>query len=47
VSSPRTQKEAILEMEKYFHSKNILKIYPGPEIIDRIIDLLKRHEITK
>lgn len=47
VSSPRTQKEALLEMEKYFYSKNILKIYPGPDIIERTLDLLKKYEITK
>ncbi|MFH1648456.1 MAG: hypothetical protein ABIA11_01830 [Patescibacteria group bacterium] len=47
VSNPRTQKEALLEMEKYFYSKNILKIYPGHEIIERTLDLLKRYEITK
>ncbi len=29
VNEPRTQKEAVFELEKYFSSKNILKIYPG------------------
>ena len=47
VSNPISQKDALLEMEKYFYSKNILKIYPGPEIIERILDLLTQHEITK
>jgi len=47
VHNPRTQKEAILEMEKYFHAKNILKIYPGPEITEKILDLLKRYEIAR
>lgn len=47
VSNPRTQKEALLEMEKYVSSKNILKIHPGPAIIEKILDLLKRYEITK
>ena len=47
VSSPRTQGEALLEMEKYFYSKSILKIYPAPEIVDIMMGFLKRYEITK
>ena len=47
VSRPLNQRDAMLEMDKYFHSRNILKIYPGPEIIDRMMDLLKRYEIAK
>ncbi len=47
VSNPISQKDALLEMEKYFYSKNILKIHPGPEIIERTLDLLAQHEITK
>lgn len=47
VSKPRTQKEALGEVKKYLSSKNILMIYPGPEIIEIMIDLLKRHKITK
>jgi predicted nucleic acid-binding protein len=47
VSNPRTQIEARLEIEKYLYSKNILKIHPGPEIIERTLDLLKQYEITK
>lgn len=47
VSKPRTQKDALVEIEKYLSSKNILKIYPGPEIFERMIDLLKKYKITK
>ncbi len=47
VGNPISQKDALLEMEKYFYSKNILKIHPGPEIIERTLDLLAQHEITK
>jgi len=47
VNNPRTPKEAILEMGKYFHSKSILKIYPGPNIVKIILDLLKRYEVTR
>lgn len=35
------------EMEKYLHAKNILKIYPGTEIIEKTLELLKRYKITK
>mgnify|MGYP001597635897 CR=1 FL=1 len=47
VGNPITQREALLEMEKYFTSRSILKIYPGPDIIERTLDLLKQHEVTK
>jgi predicted nucleic acid-binding protein len=47
VSSPRTKKEALLEIEKYLYAKNILKIYSGTEIIERMLDLLKRYQVTK
>ena len=47
VSNPRDQKEALREMERYYHSKNILKIYPSSAIIERIMDLLRRYEVTR
>jgi len=47
VSSPRTKGEALTEMRKYFDSKNIFKIYPAPDIIERMMDLLERYDITK
>ena len=47
VGNPRTQSEALLEIEKYFRSKTILKIYPGPDIIERSLELLRRYEITR
>ena len=47
VSSPIIQKEALLEIEKYFYSNNILKIYPAPQVIEITMDFLKRYEITK
>ena len=47
VSNPRTQNEARLEMEKYFFSKNIIKIYPGSDVIEKTLDLLKRYEVTR
>lgn len=47
VSSPRTQDEAISEIQKYLYSKNILKIFPVPEIMEEMIELLKRYNITR
>lgn len=47
VSKPRTQKEALEEIEKYLSSKTILKIYPGPEVIETMINLLKKYKVTK
>lgn len=36
VKNPRTSKEALREMEKYFYSKSILKIYNGSDIIEKL-----------
>lgn len=47
VNNPRTPAEARSEIKKYIQSKNILKIYPGPDIIKRILDLLTRYEVSK
>jgi hypothetical protein len=47
VRSPISQREALSEIEKYYQSESILKIYPGPDIIQWTIDLLTRHEVTK
>lgn len=47
VNEPRTQKEAVLEIEKYFASINILKIYPGHDVMEKVLYLLKRYKITK
>jgi predicted nucleic acid-binding protein len=47
VNNPRTHKEALLEMEKYYLAENILKIYAGPGIIEKTSDLLRRHKVTK
>ena len=47
VDNPRSQDEALIEMEKYFDSINILKIYPGPNIIEKTLDLLKTYKITR
>jgi toxin-antitoxin system PIN domain toxin len=47
VGSPRSQEEALFEIEKYHRSKNILKIFPGPDVIEKTLDLLKRYNTTK
>ncbi len=47
VNGPRTQKEVVFEIDKYFSSNNILKIYPGQDVMEKVLDLLKRYKITK
>lgn len=47
VANPISQREALIEIEKYYISKSILKIYPGPDIIERTLDLLRQYEVTK
>ncbi|MBM4305217.1 MAG: PIN domain-containing protein [Deltaproteobacteria bacterium] len=47
VRNPISQREALLEMEKYYQAESILKIYPGPDIIQRILDLLARYDVSK
>jgi len=47
VQNPRTKEEAIEEVEKYAQSKHIRKIYPGSDILDRVLTLLKKYEATR
>jgi hypothetical protein len=47
VNSPRTRAEAIAEIKKYFQSKRIRKIYPGPETSEVMVDLLERYPVKK
>ncbi len=47
VANPRSQEDARREMEKYLNSQSILKIYPGGEVIRKIIELLKRYKVTR
>jgi toxin-antitoxin system PIN domain toxin len=47
VGSPRSQEEALLEIEKYHRSRNFLKIFPGPDVIEKTLDLLKRYSTTR
>ena len=46
VGSPRSQEEALFEIDKYHRSRNILKIFPGPHVIEKTLDLLKRQYNT-
>ena len=48
VTQPRFPEEAHEEMEKYLQSPAILKIYPGEDILNRVIALLQQHpQITR
>lgn len=47
VNNPRTQEEAATEIEKYLKAEHLLKLYPGPDVMDIMLDLLRRYEIKK
>jgi len=47
VTNPISAEEATAEIEKYLYAQNILMIYPGPGIMEAILDLLKRYGVTK
>lgn len=47
IDSPFTQAEARLEMEKYFHSRRILKIHPQPDTPLIVLDYLKKYNIVR
>ena len=34
-------------MERYFRAKNILKIYPGADIVEGVLELLKRYQVSR
>jgi predicted nucleic acid-binding protein len=43
VTQPRSPQEAREEMEKYFRAATIRKIYPGDDIVERMLTLLQQH----
>lgn len=47
VTNPRTQQEAIAEIRKYLNEEHLLTLYPGPDIIEIMLDLLLRYEIKR
>jgi predicted nucleic acid-binding protein len=47
VDNPRARQEALFEMEKYLHSRQIVKIYPGADTMEIAFDLLRRYEVKK
>jgi uncharacterized protein len=47
VNYPRTQEEAATEIEKYLKAEQMLKLYPGPDVMDIMLDLLRSYEIKK
>ena len=47
VLQPRSPKEAREEIEKYLQARQIRKIYPGPDILDRILALLQTYEVRR
>lgn len=47
IELPLTQAEAALEVENYFFSKSIIKVYPQPNVIQFMLDFLKRYSVTR
>jgi len=47
VSNPRTQEEAAIEIENYLQAEYLLKLYPGPDVMDIMLDLLRRYEVKR
>lgn len=46
VDAPLTVPEAIDQMRKYYRAKRLVKIYPGPTIIERMLALLEIHPVS-
>ena len=47
VEHPLTKEEAVGEIENYIRSENVIKILPRPDSFTRIIDLLKRYNVSR
>ncbi len=47
VQNPRSQQEAALEIDKYYRTDNLLKMFAGPDLIAITLGLLKRYEIRR
>jgi len=46
VDEPLTVPEAIDQIRKYYRAKRLVKIYPGPTIIERMLALLETHPVS-
>jgi len=46
VTHPVTPQEAAVEIEKYLKASEILKIYPAGDILEKVLELLKEHDIS-
>jgi toxin-antitoxin system PIN domain toxin len=47
VENPREPEEAVEEIEKYLLSKNILKIYPKEDTLQRTMILVKKYNLKR
>ena len=47
VSGPRPQDEARNEMEKYVRARKVMKIFPRTDIVENVLELLKRYQVTR
>ena len=46
VTHPLPPEEAMEEVRKYLQARNILKIYPGEDIVEKIAELSRRHSVS-
>ena len=46
VSAPLTQQEAIDQIRKYYESEDLTVIYPGSNIVERMLALLDTHAVS-
>lgn len=44
--APLSPQEAVDEVKKYYRAKRLIKIYPGTNIIERVLALLEAHPVT-
>jgi predicted nucleic acid-binding protein len=47
VTNPVTSDKALIEIKKYFKSRNIYKIFPKGDTLKRTIDLIMKYKVTQ
>lgn len=47
VTNPVEPREAMSEVEKYLRAEKIVKIYPGEDLIFRMIELFRKYEVRR
>ena len=47
VTNPFEPREAMSEVEKYLRTERIVKIYPGEDLVFRMIELFRKYEVRR